>query len=220
MSDLESFAGFNDRNEGMDAAAFERFKERMAAAAAQLKSIQAGEQKQRKKEDELIKLLLKFIQSGQNRDILLLVSRLLEQNVPASFILSILLINNAFIQQELGLKLLPAGKIENTSAQTLPDQYMGNQAIPLKIKIAIDAWLQEIAKYASEKPQRLLATILESDGQLKRSLIQLAILCLQDFLRENGLQPNYESLKGFIKLMLQGIIKKIQEELKNRKQLE
>ena len=50
MSDLESFSGSDGRGESMDPAAFERFKEQMAAAAAQLKAIQAGEQKQKKKE--------------------------------------------------------------------------------------------------------------------------------------------------------------------------
>ena len=40
---------------------------------------------------ELIKILLKFIKTGQKRDQLLLVSRLLEQNVPAGFIVSLLL---------------------------------------------------------------------------------------------------------------------------------
>jgi len=218
MSDLESFSGFNDRNEGMDQAAFERFKERMAAASAQLKAIQAGEQKQKKKEDELIKILLKFIQSGQKRDILLLVTRLLEQNVPASFIVSVLLINNANIQQELGVKLLPPGQIDNIK-QTLPDRYMPNQTIPLKVKIAIDAWVQEMLKYASEKAARLLETALNADGTIKLPLSQLAILCLQDFLNEHNIQADYPDLKDFMQLMLEGIFKKIKEDLKNRKQL-
>src|SRR5260221_3590095 len=100
MSDLESFFSNDNRSEGMDPAAFERFKERMAAAAAQLKALQKQEQKQKKKEDELVKILLRFIQTGTRRDIMILVSRLLEQNIPAGFIVSLLLISNEDIQRE------------------------------------------------------------------------------------------------------------------------
>ena len=111
MSDLESFGGMDAGGDQMSAAAFEKFKERMKAAAAQLKALQAGEQKQKKTEDELIKILLKFITSGKKRDILMLVLRLLEMNVPAGFIVSLLIISNQEIQQELNLKLLPAPEI-------------------------------------------------------------------------------------------------------------
>ncbi len=218
MSDLESYSGFNDRSEGMDPAAFERFKERMAQAAAQLQAIQAGEQKQKKKEDELAKILLKFIKSGQKRDILLLVSRLLEQNVPAAFIVSVLIIGSSEIQHELGLKLLPSGPVEK-SAQTLPDKYMAGQTIPFKIKIAIDAWIQEMIKYALEKPQRLLETVLDKNGIIKLPLKQLTVLCLQDFMLENSVQADYETLKEFMQIMLEGILKKVEEEIKNRKLL-
>ncbi len=230
MSDVESFSGFNSGQESMDPAAFEKFKERMAAAAAQLKAIQAGEQKQKKKEDELVKILLKFIQTGQKRDILMLVSRLLEQNVPAAFIVSILLINNQDMQQEIGIKLLPAGNLEDllkgksgeqSSAQnqTLPDRYMPNQALPLKIKIAVDAWIQEMIKYAFEKPHRLVETALDANGLIKLPLLQLTILCLEDFLLQNEVQSEYMALKDFMSLMLEGILKRVQEQLKGRKEL-
>ena len=108
MADAESFFGREERGDSMDPAAFERFKERMAAASAQLKSLAAQQQKQKKKEDELVKILLKFIQTGQKRDIMLLILRLLEQNIPAAFIVSLLLISESEIQQALGIKLLAA----------------------------------------------------------------------------------------------------------------
>lgn len=222
MSDLESFSGSDGRNEGMDAAAFERFKEQMAAAAAQLKAIQAGEQKQKKKEDELVKILLKFIQSGsQKRDILLLVTRLLELNIPAAFVVSILLISEEQMQAQLGIKLLPPGGVNLAAAdsQTLPDRYMPNQTIPLKIKIAIDAWVQEMVKYALEKPHRVLETALNPEGIIHLPLLQLGILCLEDFLHQNSVETRYEDLKSFMNVMFGGIIKKLQEQVKGRKEL-
>lgn len=66
--DLESFIGF-DGDEGMSEAAFEKFKERMAKAQAQIAAIKKEEKKQKKKEDELVKILLKFIKTSHKKDL-------------------------------------------------------------------------------------------------------------------------------------------------------
>lgn len=233
MADVESFFGADDRGEAMDPAAFERFKERMAAASAQLKTIAAQEQKQKKKEDELVKILLKFIKTGKKRDIMLLVLRLLEQNVPAAFIVSLLLISNTDIQQELGIKLLTATGAQSESKEmeqrTTPhvssDHEKDNEldelsvslsqhdfkdaVLPLKVKIAVDNWAREIIRYSEEYANRILQTVLDQDGLIKLPVIQLAVFCLRDYLQQQAVQLDYDILKNFIGLMLEGIIKKI-----------
>lgn len=207
----------------MDTAAFEKFKERMKAAAAQLKALAKGEQKQKQKEDELIKILLKFIKSGKKNDILLLVLRLLEQNVPAGFIVSILLISNREMQEDLGLKMLPHAPEhslpEDSDIETLPDKYLKDSVLPLKIKIAIDAWLGEIAKRAAEYPERIIKTVLDEDGLIKLPVTQLAAFCMRDFLEKEKIGHSYEKLKDFVDLMFEGIIKKTREQFENRKQI-
>jgi len=246
MGDLEFFGGSDAGGESFDAAAFERFKQRMAAAAAQLKAIQKQEQKQKKSEDELIKILLKFIQSGKKKDVLLLVIRLLEMNVPAGFIVGLLLISNKDIQQELKLTLLPAsiseqekaivsahrdengataGKHDQTesAAQTetrnLPEIYMGDQVLPLKIKVAIANWINEIQKFVTDHPEKLIKTVLDPDDQVELTPIQLGAFCLRDFLEENKVEHEYTRLKDFVSFFLNDIIYKAKEELKNRKLL-
>lgn len=223
MSDFESFSGFEGGGEGMDTAAFEKFKERMKAAASQLKALAKGEQKARKKEDELIKILLKFIKSGKKKDILLLVIRLLEQNVPAGFIVSLLLISNREMQEDLGLKMLPAGPEhdlpEDSDMETLPDQYLKGSVLPLRVKVAIDAWLNEIAKRAADNPERMIFTVLDQDGIIKLPVTQLAVFSLRDFLDEQGVEMAYDKLKEFMDMMLEGIIKKTREQFQDRKQI-
>jgi hypothetical protein len=186
MSDFEAFSGADAGAEGSDPAAFERFKERMKAASAGLAAAQAGEQKARKKEDELIKILLKFIKSNQKHDQLMLVVRLLEENIPASFIVSLLLISNKTIQEELGVKLL------------------GNE----NHKTPIDAWLSEIAKRADENPDRILETVKDKEGFIKLPVIQLAVFSLRDFLESQNSPTEYDKLKEFITLMLEKILNK------------
>jgi len=223
MSELESFSGFDSGGEGMDTASFEKFKERMKAAAAQLKALAKGEQKQRQKEDELIRILLKFIKTGKKKNTLMLVLRLLEQNVPAGFIVSILLISNQDMQEALGLKMLPSAPElsvpGDSDIETLPDKYLEDSTLPLSIKLAIDAWLQEIAKRAAEYPDRILKTVLDEEGLLKLPVTQLAVFCLRDFLEMENIEHSYDKLKDFVDLMLEGIIKKTKEQYANLKQL-
>jgi len=220
MSDFEAFGGY-EAGEAFDPASFERFKERMKAATAQLQAIQKQEKKQKKSEDELIKILLKFIKTGKKKDILLLVSRLLEMNVPAGFIVSVLLISNQDIQEQLGLKLLPSGQVEKAvEGQTnLPDLYIGGEILPLKIKIAMVNWVNEMSKKVNDNPQRCIKTLFNQDGQVQLSAIQFGSFCLRDFLEDQGVPHEYDQLKDFVSFVLSDILTKAQQELKNRKEL-
>jgi hypothetical protein len=227
MGDLEFFGGMDGGGES-DPAAFERFKERMKAAAAQLKAIQKQEQKQKKSEDELIKILLKFIQSGKKKDILLLVVRLLEQNVPSGFVVGLLLISNRDIQQELKMTLLPpsisaqekdvVASYENND-RNLPERYMGDQVLPLRIKISIANWINEIQKFVNDNPQKVIKTTLNPDSEVELTPIQLGAFCLRDFLDENKVENDYKKLKEFVSFFLNDIINKAKMELKDRKEL-
>lgn len=98
---LESFIGL-DQGEGMSEAAFEAFKEKMKAAAAQIAAIRKEEGKQKKKEEELLRILLKFVKNSSKKELVLLISRVLEQNIPANFILAIILLGNDEILKEVG----------------------------------------------------------------------------------------------------------------------
>lgn len=217
MSDLEFFGG-GEQSEAFDPAAFERFKEKMAAAAAQLKAAQAQEQKQKQKEDELVKILLKFIQSGQKRSLMLLVARLLEQNVPASFIVAILLISNESIQEDLNIKLLP-GPEQTQSNTKLPEVYIGATVLPLKIKIAMDHWAQQIYHLGREHAERVLTTVIDGNGAIKLAVVQLTTFSLKDFLNEKGIEVEYEAIRGFTELMLEKILTRIHSVLNTTKRL-
>jgi hypothetical protein len=221
MGDIDIFGGLDAGGESFDAAAFEKFKERMKRAAAQLKALQKQEKKQKKTEDELIKILIKFIKTGKRKDVLLLVTRLLEMNVPAGFIVSVLLISNPDIQQELGVKLLPAGETEKEVKKNtnLPDLYIGGEVLPLKTKIAILNWINEITKRVNEKPHRCIKTLLDEKDKVQLTAIQLGAFCLRDFLNQQQVTQEYDQLKDFVSFILSDIISKAAEDLKHRKEL-
>lgn len=245
---LEDFIGL-EQNGAMDAAAFERFQERVKAAAAHIQAIRKEEKKRKKKEDELIKILLKFIKSSDKKDLVLLISRVLERNVPANFILAIILLGNEEIQREIGeyLSLKPGQQGTPEQAQerageqvspaveaaTMPEErslvfFQTDQTMPLKVRIEIDKWIRDLIFQASETPQKLLATAYETDQSqaeeakliLNKPLVRLVAHIIFSFLKQNGLEEDIVKMKEFAEFLLNGILNRTKEDLGSRKELE
>lgn len=219
MSDFEIFGGIEDTG-GVDEASFEKFKERVKAAQAQIKALQKGEQKVRKKEEKLIKILLRFVKNHQKKDIMLLIARLLEQNIPSIFILSIVLLGNEDVLNEEESKTFltapeSSKEVEEMSLSTMDK----DQLLPVKLKVRIDEWLKSIMSSALENPHKLLLTSLDSDKQIILPLIQLCAFILRDYLVQNSEEANYEDLKDFSQFFLSGIMEKVADKVANQKEL-
>ncbi len=213
---LESFISM-EGGEGMSEAAFEAFKERMKAAAAQIAAIKKEEKKQKKKEDELIKVLLKFIKTSHKKELVLLISRCIEQNIPANFILAVVLLSNEDIQKEIAsyLMLKPSGNDE----KSLTFFGEADQALPLKLKIEIDHWIKNMLSQAQESPQKLIKTSYEMKDEekiIKSIIIQLICFILRDFLEQNKVDEPYEKLYNFSEFILKGILNKTEDFLDNQ----
>lgn len=217
MADFESFTG-PEQGDQVDAASFEKFKERVKAASAQIKAAQIQEQKQRKKESKLIAILLKFVKNQQKKDIMLLIARLLEENIPPVFVLSIVMLGNDEIVKELeteGQKQINSPSSDNQALEIFDKE----KILPLEIKVEIDKWMQNILKYALESPMRLLQTVLDPDEGLKLPLIQLAAFILRDFLESKNQEASYEQLKEFSDFFLNGVIKQVKKQVESQKEL-
>jgi len=232
---LEEFLGLDDNN-GMDPAAFERFKEKMQKAAAHIKAIKKEEKKRKKKESELVQVILKFISSSQKKDLVLLISRVLEQNIPANFILSIILLGNEEIQKEVGHYLALEGSPENTVQNQVNDAkalvfFREDESMPLRVRIEIDKWVKDVIFQASEMPQKLIKTAYDisydkdEDGQkheiktISKSLVLLVAHIIFNYLKQNGVEGDIVKLKEFSEFLVKGIIAKTEEEISNRREL-
>ncbi|MBD3156254.1 hypothetical protein GF369_00340 [Candidatus Peregrinibacteria bacterium] len=220
MGDVESFGGF-ESGQGVDAASFEKFKERIKAAAAQIKALKKGEQKQRKKEEKLIKILLKFVKTSKKQDIMVLIARLLERNIPAVFILSIVVLGNEeFFDDTEGAKVLFEGeKLRDESEGKTLAFFDRDRVLPLKVKIKIDAWMKNVLSQALEHPHRLLKTVYDEDEILILPLLQLVSFVLRDYLEKNDQEPEYERLKEFSDFFLNGVMKEVRQKLDKTKEL-
>jgi hypothetical protein len=220
MSDFETFGGV-DASGQVDQASFEKFKERVKQASAQIKAAKAAEQKQRKKEDKLIKILLKFVKNKAKNDIMLLIAKLLEENLPPVFVLSIVLLGNEDILEndEERKMLSPPSKPEDVQNNQSLSLFEESQTLPLEIKIAIDSWMKGILKQAGEFPKKLVKYAFDQEGNLKLPLVQLSAFILRDYLEKNKQETDYERLREFSDLFLNGVLKQIKTQVENQKEL-
>lgn len=240
---LEQFIS-PDQGEGMSEAAFEALRERMAAAAAQIAAIKKEEGKQKKQEDELLKILLKFVKTSSKTDLVLLISRVLEQNIPANFILSIIVLSNPEIHAEVGhFKVLDhAGSAAGASDATPQKNALvffnsNDDTLPLKVKIELDNWMKNLLLQAEENPQKLIKTAYEiemrelpkewdfEDPKYERIervqpiLVQIITSVMREFLEQNNITEPFEKLYDFAKFIITGILNKTKENLDGRKLL-
>lgn len=166
-----------DGGEGMSESAFEAFKERMKAAAAQIAAIKKEEGKQKQSEEELLRILLAFIKHSQKSDLVLLISRALEQNIPANFILAIILLSNEDIKRQVGesffqlsggkseLSEMPTNSLNESHSEEPTSQgselvfFTGqDSSFPLKMRIELDSWIKNMLLIAEQVPHKLIKT--------------------------------------------------------------
>lgn len=169
---LESFFGMEGGGEGMSSEALEKLQERMREAAAQIAAIRREEKRHKQKEDELIKILLHFVRTSHKTELILLISRALEENIPANFILAIILLGNEEIQKQVGarfllpegmgereMQMLNAGEMATADDKSLIFFSEKDESMPLKVKIELDAWIKSLIAQAEDTPQKLIKTV-------------------------------------------------------------
>lgn len=222
MSDFEFFNP-SEGGESYDPAAFERFKEKIKKNAAFIAAARKSEQKQKEKEDRLAKILLKFIQTNQKSAILMLAAKLLEENIPPSLILSIILLGNEEMQIELKREVqldVPRIEASKTATEFSLMTRFGDSALPLKLKAEIDAWGKGIFEAGSSVPFRVLETALTADGHVKKIVIDCAANVLDDFLAQNGAKEiTYDTCFSFCEFLMQGVMQHLQKQIENQKEL-
>ncbi len=229
MGDFEFFNP-SEGGESYDPKAFERFKEQVKKNAAFIAAARKSEQKQKQKVDRLAKILLKFIQTNQQSGILMLAAKLLQENIPASFILSIIILGNDEIRLELEKEIqadMPqlepgaqaAQKTEHKTEFSLMARF-SDSSLPLKMKAEIDEWGRNIFEAGSAVPFRILETALTKEGVIKQVVIDCAANVLDDYLAQNEWSRiSYDACFSFCELFMKSVMKRFQEQIQNQKEL-
>lgn len=187
---VDSFIGFDSADGSISPDQVREYQARMARNAKQMAAARKQEQKQKKKEDRLFYILLKFIRDNKRNDITLLVARCLEQNIPAVFILAVIMLGNEELQEELDIHfnllkggpdeaseqpLDPAPALPHNDAPSFPRHetpksapspnaltvFGADAVFPLEMRIALDLWTKNIWEAVSAIPERMFKTAVE-----------------------------------------------------------
>lgn len=237
----------SEGGESYDPAAFERFKEQVKKNGQFVAAIRKDEARKKKKEDALAQILLRFIQANQNSELMLLVSRLLEENIPASFILALIVLGNDYIkaaikEHEMKQEMIEAERISDnnlpavggaqsedlTPVQAPVGEFavsvrLSDASLPIAIRVAMDEWSSGIFNAGTTQPFRILETVLDKEGLVKGVAIEAAAFVLHEFLVKTDEatfgQRGREAYLGFSEFMLKGIMKKLKEQIENQKQI-
>lgn len=218
---LDEFGLEGGESGGLSSEAVEKLSEQLRENAAAVKAMRQQEGKQRDKDNKLVAILMKFVKSNQNSVLVELIVRLLNENVPASFILAIILLAYEEIQKELGVNLsLPEGfqfdkkllNAGNNNYQSLQKSEENSEEFILTAekKLILKMWTESVINASLENPYKILRTIKDNEGNIKSSAIQLTAFIIRDFFEKDFKGSiDFEMIHGFAQLTMKQILHEV-----------
>jgi|GEM_PF-6192314 len=207
MSDLDTFAPGEGQGDAMSEEAFERFKEQMKSAAAAMQQAAKDESRQKQKEDKLVAILLQFFKDPKKKDVLLLASRVLEQNIMPHFVLSVMVLGNEFQKDVIGADIQGEGGQEaQMPTIDIENPYADNETI----KRDMQHWFSGMIIQGRTNVERMKRTMLDDKGKVKLIVIQFAAFVMRDYLKHHHKTTTYNELKNFLEIMFEKIMKAIE----------
>jgi hypothetical protein len=211
---LESFFGLDTDSSG-SAESREKFQEMMRESAKAAKAISGHQAAQKKQEDKLAKILMRYMKDSGKSDIVFLVIKLLQENVPGAFILAALSIADPEMEKELRTSF-EAGKPEDSSLST----FAGEAFIPEEIKLELNAWGDAILKAGLLMPGKTLQNVLTPELKLKSLVLDLLQFALEEFLDRHGIEFSEERIRQVCLLSIQMVLVKLREVAKEKTDIE
>jgi hypothetical protein len=242
---IDSFVGFDSADGSVSPEQAREYKKRMAKNKKQIAAAQKQEKKQKKKEDKLYLILLKFIRENKRSDVTLLVARCLEQNIPAVFVLAIIMLGNDDLQKEFDIHFELLGAPEGEEQEDEPETdlevveeeqeappasnalvvFGNNESFPLEMRIALDLWTKHIWNAASPIPEKMFKTAIEfnedkeADPEPKPVVNQLTAFILRNYFEDKYFDEEFDKVKAFAEFFMGGLFKRLKEQAKDQMQL-
>lgn len=202
---LESFFGLDTQGGAPGSAeSREAFQEMMRESAKAAAAIGAHQAAQKQQEDKLAKILMRFMKDPKKSDIVFLVIKLLQENVPGAFILAVLSISDPEMEQELS-KNFTEGNPEESALAT----FAGEAFIPDSIKKTINAWGDSIMKSGLLLPGKTLQGVLTPDQKLKSLVLDLLQFSLEEYFHRHGLEFSEDKIREVALLSIQTVLLKL-----------
>ena len=225
MSGIENLGALDDEAGGAKAAeqSDEVFRDQQKKTQQQVTAIKKAEANAKQKDHRLAAVLGKFLQNHSNTQIMLLIARCIDHNIPAGLILGLLALVEPEAQAEFEKLMGETAQLlqapEEGTRALVAQQDFNSAHLPEHVKLALDAWGRGLFEFGLTQPMRLLTTAASPEGELFPSLAQLATFLLQQYLAGEKINTEYASTHEFAELLLKNVLAKIREQLGGTKEL-
>lgn len=196
------------------------------AQAAAVKKLWIEEKKARGKDDKVANIIIKFLKDPGRTKFFIVLAKLVSQNVPSEFLLSILALIDSESQKETGLLLTAGSQNKALSGQTeqtaLAPQIQTKEnfkKLPPELKKDIDNWTNNIYQVGLKMPGRVLRTLITKERRIFEPFFQLGAFVLQEFLNKHQIENDFADVSDFITAVFTSILKKYKQIL-DKKQRE
>jgi hypothetical protein len=204
---LESFFGLESEGQGNSAEAREQFQEQMRENARAIKNMSANQAAQKKQEDKLAQILMRFMKDPAKADIVFLVVKLLQENVPGMFILGVLSIADPEMERQVLEEFDKKDPLEDSALANVP----GEAFIPEEIKRELNAWGQAILTAGLRLPGKTLQNVLTPELKLKSLVLDLLQFALEEYFHRHGLDFSEEKVRQVALLSIQTVLIKLRD---------
>ncbi len=204
---LESFFGLDDADAQGAKEASEKYREQAAANAAAIKAMTAHQVTQKGKEDRLAQILIKYLTDASQSDLVFLIVKLLQENVPGAFVLAVLSIGDPELERELQKEFKESG-LQTVQTENLPALA---RELPENLHADLNAWGACILQAGQLAPGRTLQTVLTSEQKLKSIVLDLVEFTLEHYLSRHGFSFSDNGLRAFALLSVQSVLVQLRE---------
>lgn len=211
---LESFFGLESEGQKTPESQ-EQFQEQMRENARAIKNMSAHQAAQKKQEDKLVKILLRYMKDPAKSDIVFLVIRLLQENVPGVFILAVLSIADPDMEQELASSF-QIGNIEESALSSVP----GEAFIPDDIKRVLNGWGLAIQASGALMPSKTLSTVLTPDQKLKSLILDLLQFALEEYFTRHGIEFSEDKIRQVALISIQSVLLRLRDLSKQKSDID
>ena len=207
MSDLGGLDMFGPEEDGkVSESLSEEAKQRFSAAAKAMKKQRQDEKRAKKKDDQVARTIIQFLNDDQHAKLFILISKLVARNCPSIFVLGVLsLINDDCLKavQEFFAEHEESNAHDKVDENT--DLVKGTELQKETNRMLID-WITRLQMILTHDSERILHSLMLDETHLDGSLLQLTIFVLQEFFekKENKSLP-YEKAQPLTASILQTI---------------
>ena len=216
---LESFFGLDTDSSG-SAESREKFQEMMRESAKAAKAISGHQAAQKAQEDKLAKILMRYMKDAGKSDIVFLVIKLLQENVPGTFILAVLSIADPDMEKELRASFDATHEVLIEKQDSSLSTFAGEAFIPEEIKLELNAWGDAILKAGLLLPGKTLQNVLTPELKLKSLVLDLLQFALEEFLERHGIEFSEERIRQVCLLSIQMVLVKLREVAKEKSDIQ